>query len=207
MEEDRCFEATGQRWAFRATCFQSWHSLSTTHSSRPTRLPPSMPPNWLSALHKSYFYTWQGASCLLGDGQLLKARILIIFIFLFPECLAQRRALYSEFKRHTFRRGLARGRASCLQIGVCTYTVDPVPNTVIKGQQPGRCDRLSIISDLSTFLHHSHLVHRNFGGFILADGIYYKCELEEKIWNFTLLVYFCKSSILRKNECSVLRQQ
>lgn len=161
--------------------------LSTPRTvSVPRSLPPSTPPNWLSALPKSYLYTGQGASCL-GDGQLLKARILVNFTFLFPECLVQRRASYNEFKQHVFRKGLGSESFLPPDRWVDLQSSPSAQHFVIKGHQRGRLHRFLIISDLATFLHHSHLVHRNFGGFILADGIYYKCELEEKNMKFYTL--------------------
>lgn len=155
---------------------QSCHCLYTTLSPcQQVSLEPNHP-KWVSALHKSYMYSCHGAPCLLGDGKLLKAGTLVISTFLFPECLAQWTFLCVEVKQHTLiRRGLEKLRASCLP-DRCAY-LHICPNaqqSVIKGRPQGRFNSFSITHDLSTFLHHSHLVHRNFGGFILADGIYYK---------------------------------
>lgn len=52
------------------------------------------------------------------------------FHIFIPECLAQRRALCSECKRHTGRRGLESMRASRPQTGVRVHTVAPEPHSV-----------------------------------------------------------------------------
>ena len=92
---------------FRATSFQSWHSLYTTHC-----LPANSP------------------------------GILVILIFSFPEGLAQWRALYSEFKQHTFRRGLSWECKSFLPPDRCVYLHSSpcAQHSLTGGYQWGRFD-------------------------------------------------------------------
>lgn len=137
----------------------------------------SLPWTMLSNMNNCFAYKllihlpWCPQPYLLGDGKLLKAETLVISLFLFPEYLAQWISLHIEFKQHSLRRGLERLGASCLQTDcVCLHICS---NTQLHPW--GKSDRFSIIHDLPTFLHPLHLVHRNFGGFILVDGIYYKC--------------------------------
>ena len=156
---------------FRAICFQS-SILCTLHSlwvNKPSSI-HSLALNICLTEELPAYSPW--CPYLTKDGKLLKAGTLAIFIFLFPECLVQWISVCTEFKQHRLRRGLKRSRASCLQKSLCTYQLWCVS---LKDTQEIRFHKLSIIHELSTFLQHSHLVHGNFGGFISAGGICYKC--------------------------------
>lgn len=97
--------------------------------SMPRSLPPPTPPNWLSALPKSYLYTGQSASGL-GDGQLLKARILVNCTRKFySQSVLLNEELHTMNLSSTYLRKDLGVSASCLQTGAWTYRVATVPNT------------------------------------------------------------------------------